>query len=134
VERRVEDGDVRDIGERRPRPLESVERRSVVERSKIRELAERRRDRLVDDDGLTKALAAVDDAVADGGDVSRKLLDRRDVLALVVAIDDRQLEARGARVDDENPQCGQVQSRMLGSSSPCSRVQARARTRASTIS
>ena len=39
-----------------------------------------------------------------------------------LAVDQRELEARGAGVDDEDVQCGQSQSRIDGSSSPCSRV------------
>ena len=53
----------------------------------------------------------------------------------VVVLDDVQLQARRAGVDDEDAaQDGQTQSRTSGWSSPCSRVHARQRRRRSTIS
>jgi hypothetical protein len=73
---------------------------------------------VVDEHGLAEARAAVDDAVRDRFDV---LLQRVDLVRLV-ALDDVQLQARGARVDYEY---GQTQSRTSGWSSPYSRVQAR---------
>src|SRR5581483_2448060 len=85
--------------------------------------------RVVDHDRLAEALAAVDDPVRDRvrGDVVR--LDG----ARLAAVDERQLEARRAGVDDED-QPGHVKPETTGSSSPCSRVYARARRRVSSSS
>jgi hypothetical protein len=46
----------------------------------------------------------------------------RGVLQLVVGAEQSQLQAARARVDDEDPQNGQTQSRTWSGSSPCSRV------------
>jgi hypothetical protein len=94
-----------------------------VERREFGDLGELSDDLVVDDDGLEKARTAVDDAMADDGDVvvtdgvQRFDRPRRPILA-----DERKLEAGRAGVDDEDVQWGQVQSRMDGSSSPWARV------------
>jgi hypothetical protein len=53
-----------------------------------------------------------------GLDVIRHVVERRNELDRSRRVDDRELEARGAGVDDENPagvaQKGQVQSRTSG--------------------
>jgi hypothetical protein len=69
-------------------------------------------DRVVDQHGPPEAAAAVDDAVRDGVDF---LLQRIDPCRLV-AVDDVELQARRASVDDEYSvaQKGQVQSRTSG--------------------
>jgi hypothetical protein len=58
--------------------------------------------------------------------VAWRLVERPDAFGSVIRADGRQLQARRAGVDDENPvQPGQVQLRTSGWSSPCSRVHAR---------
>jgi hypothetical protein len=73
--------------------------------------------RLVDDPGANRDPAEVDDPVADrvGGD---EVVNRDGGLPL----DECELQAGRAGVDDEDVQYGQTQSRISGSSSPCSRV------------
>jgi hypothetical protein len=78
--------------------------------------------RLVDQHRLTETVAAVDDTVTDGIDALGRLFERRDARGAAVVVDERELEAGRAGVDDEDVQYGQVQSRISGSSSPCSRV------------
>ena len=103
VERRVEDGDVRHAGQRLPGGGDRRERRAVVQRRELDELLERARPPVVDQDGRDEARAAVDDAVGDGVDVARGLLERLDGYRRVVLVDDAELEARRAGVDDEDP-------------------------------
>jgi hypothetical protein len=64
----------------------------------------------------------VDDAMTDGSDVIVDSLERSDRGSRPLVVDERELEAGGAGVDGEDVQCGQVQSRISGSSSPCSLV------------
>jgi hypothetical protein len=73
-----------------------------VQGRQLDELLETLRDRVVDDRGLSELRPAVDDAVRDGGDVAGRLGERRDGLRGSVRGDERELQARGARVDDEN--------------------------------
>ena len=98
-----------------------------MQRRQRRELADPL-DRLgVDAGRLAEEASAVDDAVADGRDLLRRRRERGEPFAAPRCIDERQLQARGTGVDDEDAgQCGQAQSRMSGRSSPCCRVQARA--------
>jgi hypothetical protein len=87
---------------------------------------------VVDRDGLAEALAAVDDPVPDGvraPELGQRLVEPggvgaqvRGALEVVVGAEQPQLQAARSRVDDENPQNGQTQSRTSGGSSPCSRV------------
>jgi hypothetical protein len=77
------------------------------------------RDELVVDLARLADLAAVDDAVTYRDDVAR-VGETLELERFVGIADDAQLERRRARVDDENrAQCGQTQSRISGSSSPC---------------
>jgi hypothetical protein len=64
-------------------------------------------------------VAAVDDSVRDSFDPFRRL-ERLDRPALV-SVDEMKLEARRTGVDDKDAQPGQVQLRISGGSSPCSR-------------
>jgi hypothetical protein len=69
--------------------------------------------------------AAVDNAMCDGRNILRRGVERLEINRRAVRRNERELQARGAGVDDENAvggQYGQVQSRISGSSSPCSRV------------
>jgi hypothetical protein len=94
-----------------------------VERREFGDLGELSDDLVVDDDGLEKARTAVDDAMADDGDVVvTDGVQSFDPPSGPVLADERKLEGGRAGVDDEDVQWGQVQSRMDGSSSPWARV------------
>ena len=99
MERRVEDGHVRDVGQRPPRVGQRRERRAVVERRELSQLRERFLDLVVNDDRLAESPAAVHDAMRDGVHVLRK---RLHLLCRAVVRDDRELQARRPRVDDED--------------------------------
>jgi hypothetical protein len=99
MESGVGHGDVRDVGERRAGADERVERGPVVERGDRRALLDVGEDPVVDDRHVDRRAAEVDDPVADrvrGGE----LVDRRRGLSL----DERELEAGRAGVDDEDLQ------------------------------
>ena len=135
VERRVEDRDVRHVGELLPRPTDRGECRLVVERGDGRQLVDRSLDLVGDRDGLDEPLAAVDDTVADGVGVDELF----DAYGLA-AVDDVELEPGRTGVDGQDahrrqpgssgasvpagtlPASSQVQSRTSGMSSPTSRV------------
>ena len=106
VEGGIGDGDVRDAGERRAGTAERVERGPVVERGDRRALFDVGEDPVVDDGGVDRGAAEMDDPVADcvrGGEV----VDRRRRLSL----DGRELQAGRAGVDDKDAaQNGQTQS------------------------
>jgi hypothetical protein len=72
-------------------------------------------DPLVDDGCSGREVPEMDDPVPDG----IRLHEVVDGRGASVRVDERELQARRARIDDEDPaQKGQVQSRMAGSSSP----------------
>ena len=116
MEGSVEDGDVRDIGLSRLRLADRAQRRVVVERRQRAELLDRRNHLVVDQHRLHEACAPVDDAMADRIRLE-VVLDRSGC-----SVDEMPLQARRAGFDGENPQCGQAQPLISGSSSPCSRV------------
>jgi hypothetical protein len=94
-----------------------------MERSEFGDLGELSDHVVADDDRLEEACTAVDDAMADDGDfVVTDGVQRFDRPSGPLLADERKLEARRTGVDDEDVQCGQVQSRMDGSSSPWARV------------
>ena len=99
MERRVEHRDVRDVRQRALCGTDRLQRRFVVERRERPELLDRGENGLVDHGRLAEAGAAMDDAMADRA--GRHIV--IDVLGLA-AFDEMTLEARRARVDDENPQ------------------------------
>jgi hypothetical protein len=106
---------VREIGKRLTCRPECRERRRVVQRRKLDPLAERSLDLVVDEDRLAESEAAVDDPMYDAGEIARRLVEGRDGVRGAVDVDDRQLQARRARVDDKNlAQPGQVQFRTSG--------------------
>ena len=73
----------------------------------------------VDQHRIAERRATVDDAVRDSVDARRQRGERLDSPRLVRGVDNRELQARRARVDDEDAvQPGQVQSRTSGWSSP----------------
>ena len=104
VEGRVEDGDLRDGAERLGRLVDPADRGRVVERRNLHEPADGGANLAVDHDGVAEARAAVDDAVRDP--VERGRVDpgqRAHRLARLVLRHQRQLQARRAGVDDEDP-------------------------------
>ena len=104
MEGRVEDGDMGLVGDRPPGGRDRLERGRVVERRELRERVEFREDAVVDQDGLAKAVAAVDDSVSDCGHVVGDRFEGRQRLGVVVVVHERELEAGGAGVDDEDVQ------------------------------
>jgi hypothetical protein len=119
----VKDGDVRAVWQCRASSLDRPQSRPIVERSEFGDLGELSDHVVVDDDGLEEARTAVDDAMADDGDVVvTDGVQRFDRPSRRLLANERKLEGGRARVDDEDVQCGQVQSRMDGSSSPSARV------------
>jgi hypothetical protein len=89
-----------------------------VQRRELHEPFEPGLELVVDDRRLAQP-AAVDDPVCNSLDAAR-CFERLDRPALVL-VDRLELEARRPGVDDEDAQPGQVQSRISGGSSPCSR-------------
>ena len=91
------------------------QRGRLMQRRKRRQALERCDDRVVDAHGVTEDPAAVDDSVADRVEAGRNVVERLDGLRPARLVDERQLEARRARVDDEDAaQNGQAQSRTSG--------------------
>jgi hypothetical protein len=123
VESGVKDGDVRAVWQCGASSLDRLQSRPIMERSEFGDLGELSDDVVVDDDGLEEARTAVDDAMADGGNlVFTDGVQRFDRPSGPLLVDERKLEGGRAGVDDEDVQWGQVQSRMDGSSSPWARV------------
>jgi hypothetical protein len=90
-----------------------VQRRQLDEATKVL------LDGVVDPDRIAQ-LPAVNNAMSNCVDVWCSL-DRVDRMTSILTVDDVQFQARRPRVDDEDAQPGQVQSRISGGSSPCSR-------------
>ena len=133
MERGIEDCDVRNARKEPSRIGDCFNRRLVVQRRELDKDTEPLFDLVVDPRRLAQ-LTPVDDAMRDGVDLCRNGGERVDGCCVTVGVDEVQLQARRARVDDEDVQPGQVQSRIAGGSSPCSRPYARARRRLSTMS
>ena len=76
----VEDGDVGDALEDPLARLDAAEVRRHVQGAELDELVELRHDALRDDDGVRELLGAVEDAVADGVDVLRRVAEVGDDL------------------------------------------------------
>ena len=102
VKGRVEDRDVRAIRQKPPRVGDRRQGGRVVERRQLDQLFQPPGNRVVDDRGLSELGPAVDDAVRDGGDVARSFREGRNALGRAVRRDERELQARRARVDDED--------------------------------
>lgn len=119
----IEDSDVRAVWECRASGVDRLQSRPIVQRSEFGDLGELSDDVVVNDDGLEEARTAVDDAMADDGDVvATDGVQRLNRPSRRLPADERKLEGGRAGVDDEDVQWGQVQSRMDGSSSPWARV------------
>ena len=71
MEGAVEDGDVGEIRQRSPRLLDPRERRGVVQRRELDRRGELALDVVVDQNRITKARPAVDDAVRNGRNARR---------------------------------------------------------------
>jgi hypothetical protein len=99
MERRVEDGDVPNLGQSLARLMQRVERRPHVQRRELDQLLEVGDDGIVHENGLPEPRAAVDDSVRDGRDVGRRVVEGIDPRRLR-AVDNRELQARRACVDD----------------------------------
>jgi hypothetical protein len=132
MEAGVEDGDMRHGRQDAARLGDAIDGGTVVERRELDELLESSLQGVVDQRRFAE-LPAVHDTVRHGLYAGGRGLERLD-RATLVAVDDVELEARRAGVDDENRQPGQAQSRISGGSSPYSRPYARARRRLSTMS
>jgi hypothetical protein len=99
---------MRDVGYGTARLVEGDECRPVVQRRQLGEDSELTFDLVVDHDRIAEAQTAVDDAMRDRVDARGNRLERLDLLGGVVVRDRRELEARRARVDDEDGYAGIV--------------------------
>ena len=123
VECRIEDGNVWHVRQGTSCLLDRPERGTVVKRRQVAKRIELSGHRIVDQGRVGEPGTTVDDSVDDGDDLGRDLVDRRHGCRAVGPVHERELQARRAGVDDEDlAQNGQAQSRIAGSSSPCSRV------------
>jgi len=71
-----------------------------VQRRQLGRCFELAHDSVVDHHRLAKSNAAVDDAVRDGRDAGRNGTERLELRGSAVRLDNRELQARGARIDD----------------------------------
>ena len=149
MESRVKASDRRQLRQRRRDGIERGERLGLMKRSEVAQLAHPRLRIGVDPHRLAEALTSVNDAVPNsirfaqhrverGSELIRVHLRARSIELprgdhSVIAVEQRQLQAAGARVDDQDPhRCayvdrasfapGQHQSVTSGGSCPCSRV------------
>ena len=102
VEGGVEDRDVREVREQAPRLGDRGERGRVVERCELGQALQCGDDRVVEDRRLPETRPAVYDAVRDGRDLARRILERPERLGRFVGGDERELQARRAGVDDQD--------------------------------
>jgi hypothetical protein len=102
MECRVEDGDVRDARERPSSLVDGADRGSIVEWGERGQLPDRLLDPGIEHGRLPESCATVHDAVPDGVDRGRHSVEAPDRLGALLTVDDRQLEARGACVDDQD--------------------------------
>ena len=102
VEGRVEDGDVRGVRQELSRLGDRLQGGRVVKRRELDELLQACRDVVIDQRRLAELRPAVDDPMCDSGDIAGRFSERRDALGRAVRRDERELQARRARVDDED--------------------------------
>ena len=102
MEGAVEDGDVREFGQRLPGLPDRRQGRRVVQRRELDRGLELPLDRVVDHDRLAKAHAAVDDAVGDSRDVVGHGVEGLHRRCRAVRLDNGELQARRAGVDAED--------------------------------
>ena len=111
----VEDRDVWNVGNSGACDREGLQRRRLVQRRQRYQPFECCDDRIVDAHGVAKDRTTVDDPMADRVHTRRDVVERLDALRPSGLVDERQLEARRARVDDEDAtQNGQAQLRTSG--------------------
>ena len=140
VERGVEAGHGRDVGQLRGDGVERGEGLGLVQWGEVGQLLQLLSHCLVDADRAGERRAPMHDAMTDRGGLTPALQgfdelggvdpvrSRREICAApdVVVLEQAQLQARGSGVDDQYEHRSippdQVQSAMAGSSSPCSRV------------
>jgi hypothetical protein len=115
VEGGVEDCNVRHGGRRSACDRERLQRGRLMQRRKRPQSLEPCDHGVVDANGVAEDTAAVDDSVAHRVEVRRNVVERLDGLRPAGLVDERQLEARRARVDDKDAaQNGQTQSLTSG--------------------
>jgi hypothetical protein len=102
VKCRIEDSDVRGGRERPSRLVDGADRGRVVEWGERGQLPDCLLDPRIEQDRLAESCATVHDAVPDRVDSGRHRVEAPDRLGALLTVDDRQLEARGACVDDED--------------------------------
>ena len=102
VERGVEDGDVRNVRQRLPCLPDRVDGRRIVQRCELTQLIERCHHIVVEQRRLDEPQASVNDSMSDARDVAG-IAEHRNRVRDVVSVDDAQLEAGGAGIDDEDP-------------------------------
>jgi hypothetical protein len=102
VEGGVEHRHLRPAGKCGARGVQAVDRRAVVQRRQLRELGQHALHVLVHDDGLAEARAPVHHAMADRGHLGGQRVQALDRPLLLVLVDDGELQARRAGVDDED--------------------------------
>ena len=73
-----------------------------MQRRQFGDRGELRLDLVVDHDRIPKTQPAVNDAVRDSGDARGRIFERSDWARRIVSVDDRELDARRAGVDDED--------------------------------
>ncbi len=100
MEGAVEDGDVGEIGKRVPGSFDRRQGRRVVQRRELDGGFELLLDRVVDQDRLAEARAAMDDTVGDRDDAVRDRVKGLDRGRNGVGLDNGKLQARRAGVDD----------------------------------
>jgi hypothetical protein len=115
VEGGVEDCDVWHGGRRRACDRERLQGWRLMQWRKRRQPLEPRDHSVVDAHGVAEDPAAVDDSVAHRVKARRNVVERLDGLRPAGLVDERQLEAGRAGVDDKDAaQNGQTQSRTSG--------------------
>jgi hypothetical protein len=102
VERGVEDGHVLNGREHPAGLVDCPQGRGVVEGCERRQLLDGGSDLRVEQDRLTEPLCTVHDAVSDCADAPRQFGEARDGLGALLGVDNRELQARRARVDDQD--------------------------------
>ena len=126
MKRRIEDSNMRNMRKRSTGGVDCLECRRVVKRRECDQLAYLVANILINHDRIAKARAAMDHPMRDRIDSLRRAPRTNRAATLALVLDGVELQARRARVDDEDRshawlQPGQVQSRISGGSSPCSR-------------
>ena len=102
VERGVEDGHMRNGGERSAGLVDCPQGRRVVQGCERRQLLDGGRHLHGEQDRLPEPLSAVHDAMSDSTDALRQRGEACNGLGALLGVHHRQLQARRARVDDQD--------------------------------